>query len=243
MPADEGAGNGGGNEHGESVEERTPAESGGQSDRFHGAEGNLSTGIDWLDEWCGGFSPGSVVALVADPDVPSEELLYPAASAAPARYLSLLRTGPEVARHAAATGHDDFEVTETTTARLMDDPAGALSGLDPESVVVVDPATELEREGRERYQSFLETLQRAVETTESVAILHCPRMNPRALQRDLTLARADTVLELDRYVGEGSAMQVRWYLYVNKSRFGRVPDTPHRVDFHDGPHAVRSHDS
>ena len=65
MPADEGAGNGGGNEHGESVEERTPAESGGQSDRFYGAEGHLSTGIDWLDEWCGGFAPGSVVALVA----------------------------------------------------------------------------------------------------------------------------------------------------------------------------------
>lgn len=238
MPADEGEA-----ERGETFEEQAPAEaSGNRSDRFYGAEGHLSTGIDWLDEWCGGFAPGSVVALVADPDAPSEELLYPAADAAPARYLSLLRTAPEVERHAAAAGHDGFEVTETTTARLMDDPAGALSGLDPESVVVVDPATELEREGRERYQSFLETLQRAVETTESVAILHCPRMNPRALQRDLTLARADTVLELERYVGDGAAMQVRWYLYVNKSRFGRVPDTPHRVAFHDGPHAVRSRD-
>ncbi len=203
-------------------------------------EGRLSAGFEMLDRSWGGFTPGSLVALVASPDAPSEELLYPPATFAPARYLSLLRNGPEVASHAAATGYDTFDVTGTDTARLLDDPAGALSGLDPESVVVIDPATELEREGRERYLSFVSTLKRAVETTDSVAILHCPRMNPRALQRDLTLARADTVLELERYAGDDPRYGVRWFLYCHKRRYGRVPDTPARFDFSDGPGTVRT---
>lgn len=204
--------------------------------------GNLSTGFRSLDREWGGFPAGSLVALVAPPDAPSEELLYPLATFAPARYLSLLRNEPEVERHAGATGYDTFDVTETDTPRLLDDPAGALSGLDPESVVVVDPATELEREGRERYLSFVSTLKRAVETTDSVAVLHCPRMNPRALQRDLTLARADVVLELERYVAESPRDGVQWFCYCHKNRFGRVPDTPVRFEFTDGPRTVQTRD-
>jgi hypothetical protein len=203
-------------------------------------EGNLSTGFRALDRGWGGFPPGSLVALVAAPDAPSEELLYPPMTFAPARYLSLLRNAPEVERHAGAMGYDTFEVTETDTARLLDDPAGALSGLDPESVVVVDPATELEREGRERYLSFASTLKRAVETTDSVAILHCPRMNPRALQRDLTLARADVVLELERYSADDPRLGVRWFCHCHKNRFGCVPDTPVHFEFTDGPQTVHS---
>jgi hypothetical protein len=203
-------------------------------------EGNVSTGFEALDRGWGGFPPGSLVALVAAPDAPSEELLYPPATFAPARYLSLLRNAPEVERHAAATGYDTFDVTETDTAPLLDDPAGALSGLDPESVVVVDPATELEREGRERYLSFVSTLKRAVETTDSVAVLHCPRTNPRALQRDLTLARADAVLELERYSAEDPRLGVRWFCYCHKNRFGRVPDAPVHFDFTDGPRTVHA---
>jgi hypothetical protein len=204
--------------------------------------GNLSTGFRALDEGWGGFTPGSLVALVAPPDAPSEELLYPPATFAPARYLSLLRNAPEVERHAAATGYEAFDVTERATARLLDDPAGALSGLEPESVVVVDPATELEREGRERYLTFVSTLKRAVETTDSVAILHCPRMNPRALQRDLTLARADTVLELERYRADEPRHGVQWFCYCHKNRLGRVPDTPVRFAFDDGPRTVQTGD-
>jgi len=203
-------------------------------------EGNVSTGFHALDRGWGGFPPGSLVALVAAPDAPSEELLYPPATFAPARYLSMLRNAPEVERHAAATGYDTFEVTETDTARLLDDPAGALSGLDPESVVVVDPATELEREGRERYLTFVSTLKRAVETTDSVAILHCPQMNPRALQRDLTLARADAVLELERYRADDPRHGVQWHLYCHKNRHGPVPETPVRFDFTDGPRTVQT---
>jgi hypothetical protein len=201
----------------------------------------LSTGFESTDRWLGGLTPGSLVALVGDPDSPSEELLYPMADANPTRYLSLLRSAAAVERHAESAGFDDFEVSETTSASLLDDPAGALSGLEPESLVVVDPATELEREGRERYLAFLETLDRAVSTTESVAVLHCPRMNPRALQRDLTLVRADTVLELLVQRGSGDALgpRTRWFLTAEKRRLGRLPDDGQRFAFgHDGPEPI-----
>jgi KaiC/GvpD/RAD55 family RecA-like ATPase len=196
----------------------------------------LPTGLDGLDEWLdGGFAAGSLVALLADPDSQSEALCYPPAAANPSRYLTALRPGPEVEDHAARLGYD-LDARETDGARLLDDPAGSLSRLDPESTVVVDPATELEREGRERYRAFLETLKRAARSTESVALLHCLRMDPRALQRDLTLARADTVLELERYADErGHAVPV---LRVRKSRFGPAPTAPIRLSFEDGPIVV-----
>jgi predicted ATP-dependent serine protease len=43
------------------------------------------------DRWLGcGLVPGSVVELVGDPGSPTEELLYPAVTANPSRYLSVL---------------------------------------------------------------------------------------------------------------------------------------------------------
>jgi KaiC/GvpD/RAD55 family RecA-like ATPase len=193
----------------------------------------LSTGLPGLDARLdGGFAPGSLVALLADPTSPSETLCYPPAAANPSRYLTTLRPGPEVEDHARRVGYPDLAVRETDGGRLLDDPAGNLSGLDPESVVVVDPVTELERESRERYRAFLETLKRATRSTESVALLHCLRMDPRALQRDLTLARADTVFELESYVDErGHAVPV---LRVRKSRFGPAPTAPIRLSFTEG---------
>ena len=174
------------------AEERGPDSAEADPDRAQ-----LSTGTAMLDEWLGGgIHAGSVVALVSPPDSPAEELLYPVVDANPGRYLSLLRPPAEVDRHAAALGFDGVEAIPVESSPLLNDPAGSLSGLAPESVVVVDPLTELEREGRDRYLEFLVTLHRAVVTTDSVAVLHCPRMNPRALQRDLTLVRADTVLEV-----------------------------------------------
>jgi hypothetical protein len=129
-----------------------------------------------------------------------------------------------------------MDVREATGSSLLDDPAGSFSGLEARSVVVLDPATELEREGRERYRAFLDTLVRAVRTTESVAVLHCLRMNPRALQRDLTLAVADVVLELETYVDEDGGPVVT--LAARKARLGRAPAGPVFLSFDDGPAVV-----
>lgn len=197
--------------------------------------GALSLGVAGLDDRLGApLRPGSVVALSADPASPSEELLYPPAAANPGRYLTTLRGAAEVRAHADRTVDAGcLDVREATGSSLLDDPAGRLSGLDARSVVVLDPATELEREGRERYRAFLDTLVRAVRTTESVAVLHCLRMNPRALQRDLTLAVADTVLELETYVDESGGPVVT--LAARKARFGRAPAGPVPLEFESGP--------
>lgn len=183
---------------------------------------------------CGPLRPGSIVALSADPASPSEELLYPPAAANPNRYLTSLRGAAEVRAHAARTiDVEALDVREVTGGSLLDDPAGHLSGLDARSVVVLDPVTELEREGRDRYRAFLDTLKRAVGTTESVAVLHCLRMNPRALQRDLTLAVADTVLDFETYVDEAGEPVAT--LAARKARFGRAPIGPVPLRFEDGP--------
>jgi hypothetical protein len=196
----------------------------------------LAFGIEGLDARLGApLRPGSVVALSAAPASPSEELLYPPAAANPGRYLTTLRGAAEVRAHADRSADAGaLDVHEATGSSLLDDSTGHLSGLDARSVVVIDPATELEREGRERYRSFLDTLVRAVRTTESVAFLHCLRMNPRALQRDLTLAVADTVLELETYVDEDGGPVVT--LAARKARFGRAPAGPVPLRFGgDGP--------
>jgi hypothetical protein len=195
----------------------------------------ITLGIEGLDDRLGEpLRPGSVLALSADPASPSEELLYPPAAANPGRYLTTLRGAAEVRAHAGRTADAGaIDVREATGSGLLDDPTGALSGLDARSVVVLDPVTEVEREGRERYRSFLDTLVRAVRTTESVAVLHCLRMNPRALQRDLTLAVADTVLELETYVDGDRGPVVT--LAARKARFGRAPAGPVPIRFEDGP--------
>lgn len=204
------------------------------------AGGPLPLGVESLDARLDRpLRPGSVVALSADPASPSEELLYPPAAASPGRYLTTLRGAAEVRAHAGrSVDAADIDVREATGSSLLDDPAGRLSGLDARSVVVLDPVTELEREGRERYRSFLDTLARAVRTTDSVALLHCLRMNPRALQRDLTLAVADAVLELETYVdGEGGPVVT---LAARKARFGRAPAGPVPIRFDDGPSVART---
>lgn len=207
------------------------------SDDDGGDRRPIPLGIEGLDDRLGDpLRPGSVLALSADPASPSEELLYPPAAANPGRYLTTLRGAAEVRAHADRTvDAGAIDVREATGSGLLDDPTGALSGLDARSVVVLDPATEVEREGRERYRSFLDTLVRAVRTTESVAVLHCLRMNPRALQRDLTLAVADTVLELEAYVDEERPVVT---VAARKARFGRAPAGPVPLRFDDGPEVV-----
>ena len=209
---------------------------GNERDEGDGEDGDpLTFGIGGLDDRLGApLRPGSVVVLSADPASPSEELLYPPSVANPGRYLTTLRGAAEVRAHAGRTvDADTLDVREATGSSLLDDPAGHLSGLDARSVVVLDPATELEREGRERYRAFLDTLVRAVRTTESVALLHCLRMNPRALQRDLTLAVADAILELETYVDEDGGPVVT--LAARKARFGRAPAGPVPLSFDGGP--------
>ena len=133
----------------------------------------IPTGVEGLDVALGGGIPaGDLVALVAPPTSGAERLLYAFGIDNPTRYCSTLRPPAEVRDAMAAAGIPDerVDVRSTDGDDLLGTPADHLSGLDAGSVVVVDPATALERAGEERYRSFLEDLKRHCRTTESVAV-------------------------------------------------------------------------
>jgi hypothetical protein len=203
-------------------------------ERDTGLGDRLSTGVPGLDDALGGGVPaGDLVALVAPPTSGAERLLYAFGTANPTRYCSTLRPPSEVNGAIAAVGLDgQVDVRSVDADALLGDPADHLSGLDAGSVVVVDPATELERAGEDRYRSFLDDLKRHCRTTESVAVLHCPRTTPRTLRRDLTLARADTTFVLHREVDPDGT---RSHLDVGKFRHGRPPAGPLALDLRGTP--------
>lgn len=165
---------------------------------------------------------GDLVAVTADPDSNAELLGLAAARRRPTRYLSTVRPAEEIERVVAAM--DDpatVDVRRVRSDALVEDPAEGLSGLDRASVVVVDPASALERADRDRYARFLDRLKRHLRTTESVGLLCCPRLNPRALRRDHTLVRADAVWDLRTAAEEGRTAAI-----VRKDRRGPAPRDP-----------------
>jgi len=171
---------------------------------------------------------GDMIALTADPDSNAELLGLAAARRRPTRYLSTVREAEEIERVAAAL--DDpatIDVRRVGSDALLEDPAEGLAGLDRASVVVVDPATALERADRDRYARFLDRMKRHLRTTESVGLLYCPRLSPRALRRDHTLVRADVVWDLRTTVDD----EARVAALVRKDRRGPAPRDPVPVTF------------
>lgn len=186
----------------------------------HEPAGGLSTGVSLLDDALGGGVPtGSLVALSALPRTQSESLVYAMADANETRYLSTLRPADEVRDALLASGYDatavDIRAVDGDDA--LADPESVLGGLDVNTVVVVDPTTELEQGDRARYREFLDTCKRALRMTDSVGLLHCHENTPQVLRRDMTIARADMVWDLRVDEVDGA---VRTGLAVTKFRGG-----------------------
>lgn len=197
------------------------------------ASGRLSTGVSGLDGALdGGVPPGSLVALSAAPRAQSEPLLYAMAVANPSRYLSTLRPEAAVRDTVVATGYEpgELDVRGVDGESVLADPKTHLSGLDPGSVLVVDPTTELEQGERARYREFLDTCKHALRMTDSVGLLHCHENTPSVLRRDMTLARADLVWDVRTAVREGT---LRTCLGVTKFRGGQ-PTGMFDLSFADG---------
>ncbi|WP_336002195.1 RAD55 family ATPase [Halorientalis halophila] len=185
--------------------------------------GRLSTGVDLLDSGLGGGVPtGSLVAVSALPRAQSEPLLYAMAAANSTRYLSTLRPAEEVSDVLAKTvavGPDDLDVDVRGVDgdEVLGDPEEFLCGLDANSLVVLDPTTELEQGDRIRYREFLDTCKRALRMTDSVGLFHCHENTPSVLRRGMTLARADQVWDVRMDVVD---REVRTCLAVTKVRGG-----------------------
>lgn len=195
--------------------------------------GRLSTGVEGLDDaLAGGVPTGSLVALTATPRTQSEPLLYAVAGANETRYLSALRPEAEVREAVAASAGaaDAVDVRAVTGEAVLADPESYLGGLDANSVVVVDPSTELEQGDREAYREFLDTCKRALRMTDSVGLFHCHENTPSVLRRDMTVARADQVWNVHTEVADGA---VATRLVVTKCR-GGAPVGPFDLSFGGG---------
>lgn len=184
--------------------------------------GSLSTGVDLLDSATdGGVPPGSLIALTAPPRAQSEPLLYAMAAENPTRYLSTLRSSDEVSDAIAATlprtAGLSIDINTVDGDEMLASPEQYLGGLDSGSLVVIDPATELEQGDRERYRSFLDTCKRALRMTDSVGLFHCHENTPSVLRRDMTLARADLVWDVCVEVVEDN---IRTRMAITKFRGG-----------------------
>jgi hypothetical protein len=187
------------------------------------ASGGLSTGISLLDNALGGGVPsGSLVALTAPPRAQSEPLLYAMAAENRTRYLSMLRPAEEVTDALRATVPVDpqtvqIDVRGVDGDDILGNPEAAMEGLEANSLVVVDPTTELEQGDRERYRAFLDTAKRALRMTDSVGLFHCHENTPSVLRRDMTVARADLVWDVSAEVVDDD---LRTRLAVPKFRGG-----------------------
>lgn len=187
----------------------------------------LSTGVSALDRTLdGGLRPGSLVALVGGPDVPTEPVLYATAAPRPTRYLTALRPPDEVEADLERHGVRGATVGRVSGDELLADPGTHLGALDDGSTVVVDPITDAEQGGREAYRGLLAAGKRELRASGSVGVFHCFETTPPTLRRDLTLSRADHVWRIDLDVGD----RVVPRLTVTKARGHAFPDRQFELD-------------
>jgi KaiC/GvpD/RAD55 family RecA-like ATPase len=185
--------------------------------------GRLRMGIDVLDRKLdGGVPPGSIVAYVADPASQSELLLYELTAARRTLYLTTQRSTEAVedalARSPATIGNPTVRRVAAETP--LEDVERFVSALTDETTVIVDVADVLERTPPEAYVDALNALKSRLQTTGSVAVLHCLRGADEPANRTRTLHAADAAFDL-RTESAGSDLETR--LSIPKLRSGRQP--------------------
>ncbi len=186
----------------------------------------LTTGIPVLDRKLnGGVPPGSTVALSAPPASQSELLLYELSAARPTLYVTTDRDEAAVrSAFERAPGRPGMpEVRYVPTDAPLEHARQLFQRLPDDSTFVVDPVDLLERQDETRYRNFLHDLQHHVQSTDSLAVLHC--LDGRSVPdlRDLTEHVADVVFQLHTEV-TGDTVENR--LAVPKFRGGRaLPET------------------
>ncbi|WP_433624552.1 RAD55 family ATPase [Halomicrococcus sp. NG-SE-24] len=186
----------------------------------------LSTGVPVLDRKLdGGLPAGSTVALSAPPASQSELLLYELTAARSTLYVTTDRDEAAVdAAFERAPGRTGSpEVRYVPGDAPLEHARRLFRRLPAESTLVVDPVDLLERQDESRYRNFLHDLQHHVQTSDSLAVLHCLDGRNVPDQRDVTEHVADVVLQLHTEIA-GDRVENR--LAVPKFRGGRaLPET------------------
>lgn len=204
----------------------------------------LSTGIDAIDRhMSGGIEPGSLIALIAGPTMQSEAILHELVEMRPTLYLTTLREPGAVENDLDRLSTDEVFVEYAGAARTIDNeflrqitgsrsytPSFAndetlldtvyeiLQDLDQQANVVLDPVNPLEEtENKDAYREVLNELKSRMLDTGGIGILHCITLDELPPFRDVTLALADVVWELD-LVSLTNAME--YQLSIPKNRGG-----------------------
>lgn len=172
----------------------------------------LATGVGPLDRWLGGgLRPGTLAALVADPATQSEQCLYEMTAPRGTLYIATERTAANVRR---AVDNASVETGTPTIRHVGGEDAIAeaetlLEGLPDGATLLVDPAVELERRGRQSYVAFLNELAERLAETGSIGILHCLSRPTPPANRPATIHAADAVFELRTRPAESVAAAER----------------------------------
>jgi KaiC/GvpD/RAD55 family RecA-like ATPase len=178
----------------------------------------LETGVRELDrQFGGGISRGSLVTLSAEPAVQRETLVGALLSNRQALYLATARPVESVQ---STEADEDTVVHPLSPSQPIDDAIGVVDGLPAVDWIVVGTVDVLERQGYERYLSFLQRLQRAAGSADSIVLLNAldgVDSEERALTRHLS----DVVMELELREN-GSDLVTR--LRVPKTRGDDPPD-------------------
>lgn len=189
-----------------------------------------STGMGLLDrELNGGVPPGSIVALVARPDIQTDPLLQGMAAERPTVLGTTVRPPEEVERDYEGVA-PELRVVAAGPDDLTDLKPPVLGEIAEGCTVLIDPIDGLERAGREPYLEFLNGLKRRLVETDSVGLVRCAEgYGDHPPNRRETLERADLVWRLEQEIGR----RVESQLVVTKFRGGAALTEPIDVELTD----------
>lgn len=205
---------------------------------------DLTTGIRDIDaKLGGGFSPGSLVALVTSPSTPSYAVLQELMRQRRTLYISTLRPASvvendlpggedpttdvrikEVGKASTQnvmlhelTGSDIHAAKTTEPDRIFDDVYDIVEGMDDGYNVIVDPMNPLERNAcRADYKQLLSRLAALLHQSGSLGLFHCTSLGDAPAFRETTLTVSDVVWELDTVTDNNGNLKVQTQMPKNR---------------------------
>lgn len=168
----------------------------------------MATGVEPLDRRLdGGLVPGSITAVVGEPDSHAESLLHRLTTTRGTLYLSTDRPAGLVRAALSADGEPTGSpAVRTVGADPLEDATELLADLPSGANLVVDPADVLEALDRDAYLEFLWTLKERMLETDGVAVLHCIEGEHQPANRQVTERVADAVIDMSG-VRDGTALE------------------------------------